>query len=267
MPETLPPKLYKYQSVSECSLDNLRKNVFYFNHPSAFNDPYDCSLVPVFDTSIIGIDDLFRNELLKDPKLPPEGRRHLLSGSCASALEASRRIIMVHMDTMREHLLNVVRPRIRVTCLTETNTNQLMWSHYANSGKGFCIGLDTSTSPFNGKLKKVNYANNIPKLDPLIANRDERKVVEEYIYILLATKSCDWSYENEWRLISLDDGLTTPYGPTALTGVYFGSECPDADMAAVSQAVKGSGSSPRFYKGKRSATKFEIEFDEIEAPQ
>ena len=36
-----PRKLYKYQSLSNYSLRNLKKNCIYFNDPNEFNDPYD----------------------------------------------------------------------------------------------------------------------------------------------------------------------------------------------------------------------------------
>lgn len=43
---TKPPYLYKYESFSTQSLQNLKNQVIYFGSPLNFNDPYDCALLP-----------------------------------------------------------------------------------------------------------------------------------------------------------------------------------------------------------------------------
>ena len=35
---------FRYQKIDECTKDNLKKNVLYFNDPANFNDPFDCKI-------------------------------------------------------------------------------------------------------------------------------------------------------------------------------------------------------------------------------
>ena len=35
---------YRYQKIDECTKDNLKNNVLYFNDPEKFNDPFDSEI-------------------------------------------------------------------------------------------------------------------------------------------------------------------------------------------------------------------------------
>jgi hypothetical protein len=105
---------------------------------------------------------------------------------------------------------------------SEIPDNELMWAHYANSHKGFCIAYDVDLLKQSGdtvndiELIKVKYADspaNIGLMD--IRNYD---IVKQK---LLATKSKSWAYENETRLLYSHSGLKQ-YNPNALQTVYFG---------------------------------------------
>lgn len=47
--KNLPYKIYKYRSVNEDSLNNLRNNTVWLSAPEGFNDPYDCSMAISFE--------------------------------------------------------------------------------------------------------------------------------------------------------------------------------------------------------------------------
>ena len=101
--------------------------------------------------------------------------------------------------------------------------NNLMWSHYANNHKEFCIGYDTELlmkkhqAPNNVYLASIIYSKSMPTLSWL----DIKKVQDIFLQKILATKSVDWGYENEVRLIFDDFGLK-PYPKQALKSIYFG---------------------------------------------
>lgn len=89
-----------------------------------------------------------------------------------------------------------------VFCLSETRTNLLMWSHYANSHKGFVVGFDSSHPFFNqnlgpssdfcgidvGKVHRVNYDN--------FRSNNSHEPTNWYLQ-----KSDEWIYEKEHRII------------------------------------------------------------------
>src|SRR5271156_4149739 len=66
-----------------------------------------------------------------------------------------------------------------------------MWGHYASSHTGICLEFDASCAPF-ARARKVKYLSAYPAYDVLANNN----------YESLFTKSADWFYEAEWRLIA-----------------------------------------------------------------
>jgi hypothetical protein len=91
-----------------------------------------------------------------------------------------------------------ISDQYRVYCLTERPDSPLMWAHYASSHTGICLEFDTRKAPFTeafppftGGLLKVKYRSTYPAYDIVSGG-----------YPALFTKSEDWSYEAEWRLIA-----------------------------------------------------------------
>lgn len=94
--------------------------------------------------------------------------------------------------------------------LCEDPNNNVMWSHYGNSHKGFCIGFNVSEL-FNvfkdSFLGRVLYKDNFPNIHDIkkcIINNDYDTIDE-----LNFTKSKEWEYEKEYRFkkIKLDNSL------------------------------------------------------------
>lgn len=130
---------------------------------------------------------------------------------------------------------NLIR-RFRVACFTTTPYSLLMWSHYANYHKGFCIEYE-----FSNDIKKyekiltnilpVIYSNERTSvLDACVKYLRDTVIQEEILWSIykygLLTKSLDWKYQNEWRLISADSLITdSKYNCSffPITKVYFGN--------------------------------------------
>lgn len=120
-----------------------------------------------------------------------------------------------HIDAVRDEKSNNISElyfdqvisqknnELGVFSLTRSWDNTLMWSHYTNSHKGFCIGFNRNSPLFkkeikvNGSqfsLKPVEYSENRIKI-PI-----ERGMKIDPNFLL--TKSIDWKYEKEERLIA-----------------------------------------------------------------
>lgn len=87
---------------------------------------------------------------------------------------------------------------VGVFTLTPNAKSILMWSHYANSHYGLCIGFENDgKNPCSGAAKIVYkkedefYFSQIPENDPLSS---------------LKIKANFWKYENEWRIIETGNG-------------------------------------------------------------
>jgi hypothetical protein len=83
-----------------------------------------------------------------------------------------------------------------VLSLSESWDSILMWTHYAESHKGFCIGLNRKKlqeSDFFGICGPVNYSDDFPKIDPLGDDLLKEAIATSH------TKAKKWEYEKEVR--------------------------------------------------------------------
>lgn len=103
-----------------------------------------------------------------------------------------------------------------VVCLSENDSNNLMWSHYANEHKGVMIELESENLfHFSSEQKKVmdnnfSAASKNPMPIDYIDKRIGLDIGEEYLYEyansnfikrFFTTKSIEWAREQEWRYI------------------------------------------------------------------
>lgn len=138
--------------------------------------------------------------------------------------------------------------------LTQTSNvvkNILMWSHYGNSHAGFCIEYKLSNefiktprsdSYKHHYLKRVEYGKTL-KLTSKTINTTEG----------YASKSKEWEYEQEVRLISYDptcekDNLQIPLDPnSSIHAIYFGYRCSGSDKKTI---IKLLGNNIKYYNVK-----------------
>jgi hypothetical protein len=88
--------------------------------------------------------------------------------------------------------------------LTRKRNNLLMWSHYADSHRGFVIGFDFDNPFFHREkprtmtpLDEVRYSNKRPVMPPFEEITPEN--VHELVFL---TKSEHWAYEEELRMFA-----------------------------------------------------------------
>ena len=144
--------------------------------------------------------------------------------------------------------------RFRIACFAQTPYSMLMWSHYANNHQGFCIEYETpdyskeNTEIFQS-LFPVIYTDTRTDLSQVSLNwRSTGKLTNEelwdyYKYGLLS-KSLDWKYQQEWRLISCDDLLTDKSYNCKffkIKKVYLGNKMPPQDREEIIEICKNNG--------------------------
>jgi hypothetical protein len=110
-----------------------------------------------------------------------------------------------------------------VFCMSESNKNLQMWSHYADHHKGFCVEFLRSSKNYLGNLEKtrpVIYSCEYPAADPTSDGR------EEYCYDdLFFTKAKGWAYEKEWRMLNDKGDVLEPL-PGDISAIIFGLKMP-----------------------------------------
>ena len=83
--------------------------------------------------------------------------------------------------------------------------SELMWGHYANTGRGIIIEVDVENCH---NIKKVIYGSN-----------DNLDKIED----ILTNKSKEWVYEDEYRYLSTDDLINNKVEIGKITKIYFGT--------------------------------------------
>jgi hypothetical protein len=205
--------LYKYRRGEHKNM--LGECEFVYSPSSAFNDPFECR--PVV---LSGRDAELHNQVVVDRLI----FNAISEWSQSPALKATTterkyvtEFVQAHVDDERWNLddwSNGVRSpavkamvtlrQVGILSLSERRDNPLMWAHYADGHRGFVVGFDAAHPYFQdsdgmfGKPLKVRYCTSRPTLSSL----------EQDVENLYLTKSIDWAYEQEWRVLRrLADGL------------------------------------------------------------
>lgn len=154
--------MYKYCIFDEYSLDNLAKKQLWCNHYEAFNDPFECWCIE--KTGIPDPNEEWDrfNQIAK-------------TWGFASGLEVSKTDLQeycsefIHSHSMR---VSHYSDSARITCFSKQPDNLLMWSHYANGFRGYCIEFDenllTENSSNYAQVHEVIYAKHPPVVDTMV---------------------------------------------------------------------------------------------------
>lgn len=246
----IPKKIYKYQPATIQSLINLKSQSIYFNSASKFNDPFDCNIKLKFK-------NLNEEDLKKLKKYFLKDIRNEIHKQDLENLSASE-FVEIAKNVTDERVDNFYKNK-GISCFSEKNNNQLMWSHYASSSKGFCLEFDTTIEPFQN-IFPVEYEE-IPSLLDLV-----KMITSKENYLLrklLCFKSSDWAYEKEWRSFHNETNKSYVYKSNALTGVYFGSEIEREFLEIICLIIQGQNPNVKFYQGFKSEDSFNLQFREF----
>lgn len=201
----MPHSLFRYMSFDDYWKRNLFEGQIFFSSAEVLNDPFDClAYVREKDWHIEKI-----NERIKD--VDPELSDSLLK-ECASEVE-ERVLKNIQCDLKKE---------ARVACFSETVDSILMWSHYANKHKGFCIEYDFSVDKTLNKIMyPVIYGKNRFDATNIFISPNEHSALSPFYF-----KSKEWGYEKEWRLVAhekmFSDNEFYYNAPNCIRGIYFG---------------------------------------------
>lgn len=191
--------VYKYrggdEDIFQRDLSAIENNYFWSSSFETLNDP--CESIVISDKFLKQTKEL--NLLLGQ-------RRNEELGNLHNALD---------------NLLSANK-KIGVYSLSKTYLDELLWAHYSNSHKGFCIEYDLDILLESFKPQKVYpfsvcYGNTPPE----ITIRDIPVKNDNIIYKMTAFKSKRWGYEKEYRIITDHFGKQS-YDHKALKAIYFG---------------------------------------------
>lgn len=215
-------EFYSFRSVNEFSLKDLRDNTITLADPDTFNDVVDSLIQPWLYAQ--------RQDLRTDLELKE-----------ANLLQEAWGYARIRCFAFNKPLPTNDNPMPKPYSDRAEYSNTLMWSHYTSIHKGFCVRYQfPSTLTHEDLVNKrvlvmgeVKYVENVPM--------DTETFDLQRAFF---TKSKDWSYEHEKRLLYYDIDTTEKYHPVpvpenSITDVYFGVRCSDEDKKKIIDALKG----------------------------
>lgn len=140
----------------------------------------------------------------------------------------------------------------KIACFTENPFSILMWSHYAESHTGFCLEYDIPAYSEEWKelyhnLFPVVYTNKRIDLTKLCLNWSKdgtltQESLWDFYKFGLLSKSLDWKYQNEWRLVSCDSMLSDDENDNCnffkINKVYLGNKMPNDERMKIIKICK-----------------------------
>jgi Protein of unknown function (DUF2971) len=150
----------------------------------------------------------------------------------------------------------------RVCPLSAVRDDVLMWGHYGDSHRGFCLEFGPrNDAAFRKMCLPVIYQPEYPDLDGTGATPEG---MPHPLLRLLMTKSEQWRYESEWRMVlhveakeKIPPATEFEYDPSVLTGVIFGLRMPD-DHKHLIRLVSANFKHLKFYQATRDEASYKI---------
>ena len=219
-----PQTLYKYRSLGgefgrEAVREAIENSRLYWQHPTDFNDPFDCNPRFIFGTS-------------------PQGRKRYarrVARERFAHLERSQRRKAVRgaSGLSEEHARATVKATISklvVTCFSKKHDCPLMWGHYADKHTGVALVFRETIDPVPFLAFDVIYRDERPVVDVTIIN----ETVGDFYNDTILTKAHCWEYEQECRMVEHQMDAGYHRFPTMnLTGVILGARMTDGDREFV----------------------------------
>lgn len=204
MVKHVPAKLYKYSAFNNYFHTNLYDGLIYMGSPTDFNDPFDSA--PHMDV-----------RQFWDKKARP-----FVNTSYNIDVDMEKECSPEYIEKIKDKIILYTHEQMRVTCFSENDLSLLMWAHYGNKHKGYCIEYDTTLMPYDVKrfLLPVIYQ------DEIYDSTDDMSYETPNYFNFLLHKGAEWSYENEWRIAiykkALDGNL---FFKNYISSVTIGVNC------------------------------------------
>lgn len=221
-----PASLYKYYSDSSRSLENIKNNKMWYSAPSEFNDVFDCDIM---------VDAKNIEESILE--MCPSMRGIRVGSPMWKSFKADiRKGIKTTQDMFTQ-----MRSEMGIACLSELDDSLLMWAHYANNHCGMCVEYELLE--INRQLSftpvPIIYSQERVCFNSFNTSTVERDATKLFVESL-TTKSPEWGYEKEWRIIR-DDSACGDRWDTEGKGALL-------DMIRPSSIILGCMAKPEFEK-------------------
>lgn len=208
--------LYQFRKFTDYTLNNLAKSEITLSRPTEMNDIVDTPVFLWLNSPSFGSTSKFKGHLEAFKQSFSDYR---IASFCENNIKTGRHAVQ----------------------------NSLMWAHYAADHTGFCVEYkfhrdDIRQDDLNNltasRMVRMNYSD--PRLNPLNFETLNTLFIDKAFY----TKSIDWMYENEVRLIQFkpnNGDVRVQYklsDKTKVIAIYFGKRCPADNISKLKTLLK-----------------------------
>lgn len=176
------------------------------------------------------------------------------------------------------------RENLGVCCFSLENTNSLMWGHYTDHYKGFCLKFQNQSlltrnnmiqdhvsylkqyEPSNQNLSKVLF-----EVEKVGMNSPDTELIQNILLMQFeyCSKYYDWQYEQEYRAVSWttqDFSRRLPFEKEKLECIYIGHKMKDSDPGYYQQIIDTMISTypnAKIYEVKPHPLVWKLTFEEL----
>ena len=290
--------LYKYRTDSERTEQIITKHQLWFATPDSLNDPLECSIQEIAKTNI---EEFCRNE--KQEQLEGFIFTYTFSNDDQLLWGLPKSRVQKVLDQIRKAkkfrdkykvysefikwrtgnypssprakyaMVHELLSKVGILSLSQKCQEELMWSHYADGGRGIAIGF---VVPEGESLTATSACMPVYYSDEIVIMKDRLKTILNFTYdevgrqkfyqtpafddpfllSVITTKNTCWEYEQEWRCVEKTAGLKVIDKPVA--EIIFGPKCPQEIRAKYVALVREHCTEPvNLYEIKIVGRKYE----------
>ncbi len=216
-------ELYSFRVCGEYALNDLRNNTMTVSNPATFNDPLDCLVLHWYNNTM---------------KNSNEKRGKYVYGLIKDAYSFTKIRCFVRNTQLTDD------EKLSPVSKVEKQYNPLMWVHYADGHRGFCVKYNLPS----------NWASDMDNTD---LGKQAVSLWGDVCYVgdvninygcgiegSFFTKSDVWNYEKEFRLIHYDQQWKGDFKPIELLlncveDIYSGLNCSSENIQKIREALAG----------------------------
>ena len=199
--------IYRYRNFQR-GLEMITNQEIFLSNPEGFNDPFDC------------YEGLVKFRMTKD--FMREYITKYVAKMGITTREQRRRIesqLLRDPKSLKlEDFFKSQKQQFGICCFSWSFKNIVLWANYADNHKGICLGFKNLAPVAKGSygIYPVDYVSEIEQYE--FSSFEDEKYWEHW----LCTKSIDWEYEDEVRLISKTYNGKLEFPKEALTEIFLG---------------------------------------------
>lgn len=243
--EGIPDILYKYRDWNDENHKRIiTKNELFFASADLFNDPFDATLPFKYKKDEMTEENIIKKLFLTGRDMYPNISEEELQKMVKERLITQNFNSDKYWRDNHQNFINETNKTYGIFSLSSKSDNLLMWSHYAKAHTGFCIGFCKYElfETVQGAFGKIHYSEHFPTM-PLFGDN------VPYILEILMTKSKDWEYEDEYRLIKVHAPRSVfIYNDSCIKEIIFGCKMTQKNREEIIEVVQSKKSKIKLYE-------------------